>query len=175
MITTSAPHLKLLAHTAADLMAPNPISIRGDANVREALALLTDKGYSAAPVIDEAGRPIGVLSRADILMHDREKPDHVPPSPGYFYEQDLRNHHQHHKSKNHKDDVKDGFQIESVDPTIVEEIMTPAIFSVPPEASATKVVGEMVSLHVHRLFVVDKAGVLVGVITSMDVLKHLKP
>jgi predicted transcriptional regulator len=32
----------------------------------------------------------------------------------------------------------------------------------------------MVGLDVHRLFVVDKDGTLVGIITTMDVLKHLK-
>src|SRR5882672_8324363 len=81
--------LKLHAQTAADLMVPNPISLRADANIREALALLTDKGFSAAPVIDEAGRPIGVLSRGDLLVHDREKVDYLAPGASYFYEQDL--------------------------------------------------------------------------------------
>jgi predicted transcriptional regulator len=32
----------------------------------------------------------------------------------------------------------------------------------------------MVGLRVHRLFVVDQDGILVGVITTMDVLKQLK-
>jgi len=162
--TKTASELTLHAKTAADLMAPNPISIRAGANVREALGLLTDKGYSAAPVIDDAGHPVGVLSRGDLLQHDREKPDHLAPSEAYFYEQDL-----HTK----KGKVREGFQIENVDQTIVRDIMTPAIFTVAPTDSAAKVVHEMVSLHVHRLFVVER-GVLVGVITSMDVLKQLR-
>ncbi|MFO0966907.1 MAG: CBS domain-containing protein [Gemmataceae bacterium] len=166
MSATKPAQLKLVAQTAAELMAPNPISIRADANVREALALLTDKGFSAAPVINEAGHPVGVLSRSDILQHDRERPDYLPPSPAYFYEQDLRTK---------KGTPVEGFQVENVDPTDVSEIMTPAIFTVRPGDPAGKVVKEMVSLHVHRLFVVDDAGVLVGVITSMDVLKHLQP
>ena len=37
-----------------------------------------------------------------------------------------------------------------------------------------RVVSDMLGLHVHRLFVVDAAGVLVGVISTMDVLRHLK-
>lgn len=158
--------LKLHARTAADLMAPNPISIRADANVREALALLTDKGYSAAPVIDEAGHPIGVLSRHDLLEHDREKVDHLAPGPAYFYEQDL---------KTRKGKPVEGFQVENVDPTTVRDIMTPALFTVSPDTPAPKVVKEMLALHVHRLFVVDAAGVLVGVVTTMDVLKNLQP
>jgi CBS domain-containing protein len=158
--------LRLHAPTAADLMAPNPISIRADANVREALVLLTDKGFSAAPVIDEAGRPVGVLSRGDLLIHDREKVDYLPPSATYFYEQDLHTR---------RGEPVEGFQVENVDQTTVRELMTPAIFSVTPDTPAAKVVREMLSLHVHRLFVVDDNGILVGVITAMDVLRHLRP
>ena len=157
--------LKLTADTAADLMVPNPISLRADANVHEALALLTDKGFSAAPVIDDAGRPIGVLSRSDLLVHDREKSDQVVPSPGYFYEQEL-----------HTRDGKPipGFQVENVDPTSVRDLMTPAVFAVGPDTPATKVVQDMIGLHVHRLFVVDEDGILIGVISTMDVLKRLR-
>src|SRR5438132_13949757 len=54
--------LRLHAATAADLMMPDPVSIRADASLKEAIALLIDRGFSGAPVIDEAGRPIGVLS-----------------------------------------------------------------------------------------------------------------
>jgi len=157
-------HLKLHAETAADLMVPNPISLRADANVREALALLTDKGYSAAPVIDEAGRPVGVLSRSDLLVHDREHPNYVRPA--YFFEEPR---------PTAPAKLPEGFQEENVDLTSVGDLMTPAIFSVTPDTPAHRVVSEMLGLHVHRLFVVDEDGTLVGVITSMDVLKHLKP
>src|SRR5262249_62087653 len=70
-----APHLVLEEQTAAELMTPNPVSIREAATVREAVELLTRRGISGAPVIDHAGRPVGVVSRADILVHDREAPD----------------------------------------------------------------------------------------------------
>jgi CBS domain-containing protein len=44
---------------------------------------------------------------------------------------------------------------------------------VAPDTLAGKVVSEMVSLKVHRLFVVDDDGILVGVISALDVLRHL--
>jgi CBS domain-containing protein len=65
--------LTLAAETARDLMTPNPVSIREGASVAEAIALLTDRGLSAAPVIDEAGRPRGVLTHGDILVHERQR------------------------------------------------------------------------------------------------------
>lgn len=62
----------------------------------------------------------------------------------------------------------------SVDRTCVADIMTPIVFSVTPETPARKVVQEMLDLKVHRVFVVDKAGVLVGVISASDILQQLK-
>lgn len=166
MKATLAPPgmLRLEAETAADLMAPNPISLRFDANIKEALALLTDKNISAAPVIDDAGHPVGVLSRSDILVHDREQPRHVGHNPAYFFEQETRGGRK----------VPDDYEIEDVDNTTVGDLMTPAVFSVPPDMPAFRVVSEMIGLHVHRLFVVDEAGTLIGVITTMDVLKRLR-
>jgi CBS domain-containing protein len=139
-VTTGAgPRLALWAETAADVMTTNLVSIRENATVQQAVALLIDKGYHAAPVIDEAGRPVGVLSVSDLLAHDREK------------------------------------QADLSDVTLARDLMTPAVFAVPPDASAGKVVADMLGLNVHRLFVVDGTGTLIGVITALDILRHLRP
>jgi CBS domain-containing protein len=158
--------LRLENYTAAELMAPNPISIAASANVQEALMLLTDKNFSAAPVIDEGGRAVGVISRSDLLIHDREQGRKVASASGYYFDSDVAPPYR---------DVPEGFQIESVDRTTVDDIMTPAVFSVRPDTPISKVVTEMVGLHVHRLFVTDDAGTLIGVISTMDLLKKLQP
>jgi CBS domain-containing protein len=133
-----APPLVLAADTAADLMTPNPVSVRAAATVAEALALLTERSFSAAPVIDEAGRPVGVLSRTDLLIHRRQG-----GYPG--------------------------------DDTPVRAVMTPAVFSVAPDTPAAQVLRHLLGMKVHRLFVVDPDGVLIGVLTAFDVLRHLRP
>src|SRR5262245_62399451 len=69
----------LQARTAVDLMTANPLSLREDATLKEAVAFLVDRHISGAPVIDEAGRPVGVLTQTDILIHDREEVDHLRP------------------------------------------------------------------------------------------------
>jgi CBS domain-containing protein len=148
-------------------MSANPVSIRDDATVREAVDLLTERGYGAAPVIDAAGRPVGVLSQSDLLIHDRERVDHVPTMAEYYQHADL--------TMRHGAAYEDGFQVENVDPTLVSEVMTPLVFSVTPETPAAQVIAEMLALKVHRLFVVDHGGVLAGVITATDVLRRLVP
>lgn len=130
----SAKELVLRARTAAELMTPNPVSIGHDTAVREAATFLTSRGISAAPVIDEAGRPVGVVSRSDILSQ---------------------------------------YQLTSAGRTPVHAHMTPTVFCVRSNASAQEVVETMVGLGVRRLFVVDDSNVLIGVISSLDVLRHL--
>src|SRR5262249_34574070 len=125
--------LTLDAAVAADLMTENPVSIRAEASVMEAVALLTDRGFSAAPVIDEAGRPIGVVSRADILVHDREFHRVLATPEGRS--------------------MPEGFGVEDCDRTIVGDIMTPGVFAVSPTTPVDHVVQQMLSLHVHQLFV----------------------
>jgi CBS domain-containing protein len=160
------PRLVLCAATAADLMTPNPVSIGADATVKEAAAFLVDKGFSAAPVIDEAGRPVGVLSQSDIVVHDREKVDYVSANPAYYDRADL--------SRRLPKALQTGFEVVDVDRTQVRDIMTPVVFSVAPETPAHKVIEDMLGQKVHRLFVVGGDGVLVGIISTVDVLGHLR-
>src|SRR5580704_14420071 len=75
----------LQARTAADLMVRNPISLRAKAGAAEASTLFTEKGITAAPVIDEAGRPIGVVSRSDLLIHHCEHAKHRPGEPDFCF------------------------------------------------------------------------------------------
>jgi CBS domain-containing protein len=159
------PRLTLNAETASELMTPDPVSIRDVATVREAIALLTDRGFSAAPVIDQTGKPVGVISRSDILVHDREKMDHPMAIPEYYATADL--------TTGSGARVAKGFQVENCDATQVRDIMTPVVFSVPPDAPVRRVIEDLVGWKVHRLFVVDDSGVLVGVISALDVLRRL--
>jgi CBS-domain-containing membrane protein len=167
MKVNANPRVILCAETAADLMTPNPASLRDRATIGEAVRFLTDKGFSAAAVIDEAGRPIGVLSRSDILVHDREKVEYVPRTAEFYEREEW--------SEVPEKDWQEELTVQNVDRTLVQDIMTPIVFSVRPETPAAKVIEDMLGMKVHRLFVVDRAGVLLGVISALDVLRYLRP
>jgi CBS domain-containing protein len=55
------------------------------------------------------------------------------------------------------------------------DLMTPVVFTVTLDTPAEQVVHQMLALKIHRLFVLDETGVLVGVISAIDVLRHLGP
>jgi CBS domain-containing protein len=149
-------------------MKPNPVSIRSDATIREAVDVLTDRGFGAAPVVDESGRTIGVLSRTDILLREREftRFAHasgvsdsaydctewdVFPDPSWTAE----------------------LSMDVLDRTTAAELMTPAIFTVAIDAPAREVVRRMLMLKVHHLFVANSDKNLVGVISPLDILRRL--
>jgi CBS domain-containing protein len=126
--------LTLEAQTAQDLMTPNPVSISENASILDAATVLSNREFSALAVINEAGRPVGVVTRTDIVRREAK------PSSS----------------------------------TDVREIMTPTVVSVRPDDPAWEVIAKMAAFKVHRLFVVDRTGVLVGVISAFDVVRKLR-
>jgi CBS domain-containing protein len=142
--------LVLDAETAADLMTPNPISIRQDMSLSQAVELLSAKDVSAVPVLDDVGHPVGVLSRTDIIRYLRETGTlgaQATNGPG---------------------------RVPSAGPG-VRDVMTAAFLSVPPATTAVEVVAQLLGLgNVQQLFVLDEAGIVSGVISARDILRQLR-
>jgi CBS domain-containing protein len=127
-------NLTLEAQTAKELMTSNPVSISEHAAIIDAASVLSTREFSALAVINDAGRPVGVVSRTDIVRREA-KPSGT---------------------------------------TDVREIMTATVVSVRPEDPAWEVIAKMAAFKVHRLFVVDRSGTLVGVISSFDIVRNLR-
>jgi CBS domain-containing protein len=163
---TKEEQLVLYAATAEDLMTPNPVSMDQHATLHEAAAILTDREIGALPIIDDAGRPVGVLSRTDLVRHDREKANFLTPEAETYGESEM--------TLSSGEKLGAGFLVETVVPTQVTEVMTPTVISVAIDTPAIVVVSRMVALKVHRLFVVEGTGVLVGVISTFDILRNLR-
>jgi CBS domain-containing protein len=168
--TLERPPLVLEARTAADLMTANPVSLQESATAGEAAAFLSGRGISAVPVINVAGAPVGVLSQTDLVIHDLERIDGAaarrrPKGEGVAKSAEIR-------GEGHG--VRRNFPSEAPeDDARVRDLMTPTVFTVRLEAPAAQVVEDMLALRVHRLFVVDDSGVLVGVVTATDILRRL--
>jgi CBS domain-containing protein len=97
---------------------------------------------------------VGVLTQSDLLIHRREE-----------------SHHARIEDRTEWDVPPGGAGRPA---PLVRDIMTPVIFTVTPHTPVRSVVEQMLSLKVHHLFVVDEDGVLVGVIGSLDILRHLQ-
>lgn len=147
------------AASVAGLMTPDPLTIRRDAPVADAVSLLHDKGISAALVVDDAGKPVGSISRADLVRYGAKmarldgEPDlsdfGEEPSPGTA-----------------------GAKVGGGEWT-VGDVMTPLTISIAPDAAPAEAAAKMVQRRVHRLWVVEPDGKAVGVVSAMDLLAHL--
>lgn len=59
----------------SEIMTTDVVTIRGDATLSEAVALLADTGVSGLAVVDHRNKLIGVLSTTDVLNAEAEADD----------------------------------------------------------------------------------------------------
>jgi CBS domain-containing protein len=134
----------------SDLMTRDVVRTGRDTPFKEIAKLLMEYDITALPVVDDADRPVGVVSEADLLRKEAQQPDPAGLLPAA--------HTQH----------ADRAKAEAI---TAEGLMTsPAVVS-HPEWSVVEAAREMESHHVKRLPVVDDSGRLVGVISRADLLR----
>ncbi len=140
-----------------DVMS-TPIMTVADDMATDALALyLIEHEISGAPVVDDQGHLVGIVSMTDVGRHVAEQQDDASlPGP-----------------ERYRDDLGGLTLAERRDVgAVVRDVMTPAVSQVPVTASVAAAARLMVDLHVHRL-VVTQGKQPVGIITSMDLLRSI--
>lgn len=136
-----------------------------NATVRDAAEFLLCHGISGAPVVGPRGRVVGVFTLNNLARHLQERLVHLPAL-------DPARERAHETGEGiplHK-----GFHYEGVEDTRVSEFMTIGAVTVLPDAALPEIVRNMTSRKIHRVFVVSEENALLGVITSMDVLRWLE-
>jgi CBS domain-containing protein len=58
---------RALPVTAADIMTPDPLTLRPDTSVHEAAQMLSEHRISGAPVVGDDGRIVGIVSEYDLI------------------------------------------------------------------------------------------------------------
>jgi CBS domain-containing protein len=57
----------LSGYRVRELMTAEPVTIRADSTLAEAVVAMDQAGVNRIPVVDAAGRPVGILTRDDVL------------------------------------------------------------------------------------------------------------
>lgn len=135
--------------------------------IHELAEFLIDNSISGAPVLNEEGRVVGVVSLADIARYNALSIREAPaPEPHEFYVQTLE--------RTFGEDERSGFHIDYEDETVtVSELMTTAFFHVEEETPVQKVADTLIKGRIHRVFV-TRAERVVGIITAHDLLKIIR-
>ena len=156
--------LALRAETAADLMTATVLTIRHDAKICDAAAFMVSHEISAAPVVDDTGRAVGVISHTDVVRHNSEASLKDPHDAEYYRAFDRRC----------PPALREAIYGKKAETVRARDVMTPVVVQVSTQDAAVSVVAKLLALKIHRLFVVDQSGALVGVISTLDVLRSLQ-
>jgi CBS domain-containing membrane protein len=153
VVATTHPFLAL---TAADLMSRDVVMIPRAMSLRTAAHLLSESKVSGAPVVDETGECVGVVSTTD-FMHWVGHGERGASRPSRF---DPGGFHT-------------AWQIADLEALPAEEVanyMTADPVTVPPTTSIAELARQMIDAHIHRIIVVDAMNRPIGVVSSTDVL-----
>jgi len=153
-------------HFTAEMLMSHPVVfVRSSQTMRQAAALMLEKGISGLPVLDHTDRAVGVLTKTDVVRYERERLEsRLAVKSGVSM-----------KSSETSEWVaeKRGFH-EEAEEDYVFNWMTPKVYTVNRRAHLGEVVREMLARRVHRLFVHEEPeGPLVGVLTTFDLLEFL--
>lgn len=148
---------------ASDIMTHNPIMVKEDQPIAEALAVLKSKGISGAPVLDSDGDLCGLISLKDIAFDALWHEGTNAQGTGYLV--------QEHSDNAEPIKIPDVLEI---DPKLtVSDVMTPMVFTIPADAPLNRIAEDMSKGRVHRLVVVENDKV-VGIVSALDLLKVIR-
>ena len=134
-----------------DLMTTPVVTVGPGTPFKEIVARLAEHRVSAVPVVDDAGLVLGVVSEADLLL----KQEHPDPDADLPLVWTKRRRAEHDKAA----------------AAIAHDLMTVAVVSIAPEATAAQAARRLHTANIKRLPVVDQRGRLVGILSRADLLK----
>lgn len=149
---------------ARDVMNEDVFTVPADLSVRELASVLLDREISGAPVVDEDGKLVGVVSFRDIALAS---------SGGSSVDRDQSNPDFFVRGWEDRLEMSElaSFQVEDEGLT-VGEIMTPGVYAVDAGSPVSDVAETMLGGHLHRVLVTRDEKV-VGIITTSDMLRLL--
>lgn len=128
-----------------EIMSRELICARRDLDVAQLVELMVRNRIGCVPVVEDPGRPIGMVTKLDLveqlLGNDRGETD----SPAAT---DLM-------------------------PRTANELMMPLALTLGERASVAHVAALMASEDVHHIPIVDDEGRLIGIISTMDIVRWL--
>lgn len=130
-----------------DIMTRGAVTVSPDLGIEPLIELFLERGLSRAPVVDDGGRLIGMVSKTDVVIDQYQRDDTEVDQSGaggpgrHVY-------------------AERGF---------VRDIMTPVAFALPDTTSVGEAARRMIADNVHAV-PVTSGGKVVGILSSMDVM-----
>ena len=144
---------------ARDIMTREVVTISSQASVTQLARLLEEKRLSGVPVVDAAGRVIGVATQSDLINRARkfDLPHVITILDAHLF---LETPTQFKK------------KLDKLLGSTVADIMTPNPVTIPGDLPVDEIATLMATKKVHTLPVVE-GDKLVGIIGKIDIVRSL--
>ncbi|MEU2337895.1 CBS domain-containing protein [Streptomyces sp. NPDC006654] len=136
--------------TVEELMTRRVVRALRDTSFKELVRLLADNDVTAVPVVDDLGRPLGVVSEADLMRKSADQADPSGRTPVPHLE---------------------AWERAKAEGSRAEELMSAPAVCARPDWSVVEAARLMETQHVKRLPVVDEADRLLGIVSRGDLLR----
>ena len=141
-----------------DVMRGDVVTLRTDQTMSHAASVLHSYGVTGAPVVDEEGQCVGVLSATDFV--DRETTASSIPALAALAFDSMY--------------IKKTFSPpESIESNIVKAYMTTDVITADANTPLIKAARMLCEERIHRLIVVDEQNRPLGVVSSLDIVASM--
>jgi CBS domain-containing protein len=145
--------------TAAEVMTRNVITVKKETSIRELAELFTSRKISSAPVVNDQGDMIGIVTETDLVEQDKSL--HIPTVISLFdWVIYLESGKKFEKELN------------KMTAQTVGEIYSTEVFTVAPDAPVSAVADLMSSERINAVPVVEGRKV-VGIIARIDMIRTM--
>ncbi len=140
-----------------DAMVTDVVAVSPTDTLNEALTLMVENRVSAVPVTDGRERCLGMISATDLLGLAKDLGDEL-------------------NSLSHIGGLARDLLVEKLSESDlltqpVQDLMTEQVVNIGPDDTLAKAASLLVRNHIHRLAVVDRGNHVLGVLSTMDILR----
>lgn len=154
--------------TARDLMKRTALTVRPSMTLSDLERFLVEHKITGAPVVDNLGKLVGVVSRSDIIKHLVVETSIA----GYLVDYQSDAGLVGALSPDEETSQETSLAVDSLQRKTVADAMIHDVICVGPDASLSEVAGQMHSHHIHRV-VVTEGDIPIGIVTSIDLIERI--
>lgn len=151
--------------TARELMETRVISVNPEASLLEVHRLFAEEEIGGAPVVDDLGTLVGVVTASDLIRAVDEESGTARFETGYF--RDLLPYSSPDWAAGPED-----FE-NRLAALRVSDAMTAQVLTISPSTPAPEIARLLREQHIHRVFVTAESQLL-GIVTAFDLLRVLE-
>jgi CBS domain-containing protein len=146
--------------TVTDVMTRDPIVVRAETPLKEAIQILAEKRISGIPVVDNVGKLIGIISETDLMWQETgvTPPAYIMFLDSVIYLQNPATYERElHKALGQT----------------VGEVMSKNPVTISPDKTVKEAAQLMHDRSVHRLPVIDSTNQVIGILTRGDIVRTM--